>query len=69
MPSLIVSLVFVPTLLVVVLLLRRLSFILRPIERHNGVPRPPFIVNWMPFLGNALDMASGDQFWEKAQCV
>lgn len=30
---------------------------------EGGVPRPPLVADWVPFVGNALSMTRGDAFW------
>jgi cholesterol 7alpha-monooxygenase len=53
-----------PTITALLILLRRIVQSLRPSETHNGVPRPPLVPDWVPFLGSALSMAGGDSFWQ-----
>lgn len=67
MPSLLVSVFLLPTLLLSLLVFRRIFLSVRPSELDNGIPKPPLMASWVPFLGNALDMASGDAFWTKAK--
>lgn len=62
MSSLLVSLLLIPGAFVALTVLTRLAGLLRPTETHNGVPRPPHMPHWVPFIGNALNMASGDGF-------
>lgn len=31
--------------------------------------RPPRVIDWLPFVGNAFGMGSGDQFWRDAEYV
>jgi hypothetical protein len=54
-------------ILFALLLLRRFyysyivpTFIERPV---GGVPRPPLVADWIPFIGNGLKMTQGDGFW------
>lgn len=69
MTSLLMAIFAFPVVIVSLVTLRRLSHSLRPSENHNGVPRPPLMASWIPFVGNALSMAGGDLFWVKAQHV
>jgi cholesterol 7alpha-monooxygenase len=61
--NLIASILALLTLTLTLLLLRRFFYSLRPLETHNGVPRPPLLPDWIPFVGSALSMAGGDGFW------
>ncbi|KAI9632941.1 cytochrome P450 [Dioszegia hungarica] len=36
------------------------NFIERPV---GGIPRPPLVADWIPFIGNGLRMTQGDGFW------
>lgn len=67
MAFLLLSVSVLPTLLAGLLIIRRISLSLTPVETYNGVPKPPLIPSWVPFLGNALQMASGDEFWTRAE--
>lgn len=50
------------------LVLRRLTQLVGGSKaHHDGVPRPPLVPDWLPFLGNALNMATGDPFWVKVE--
>lgn len=62
MASLLVSLLALPAAVFALLVFTRISAALRPTGKHNGVPRPPHLPHWVPFVGNALGMASGDAF-------
>lgn len=65
MSTLLVSMLALPTAIFGLLLFTRISAFFRPTEKHNGVPRPPHMPHWVPFVGNALNMASGDAFSRK----
>lgn len=52
----------VPLLAVALLLTRRVAQYL-PEKRINGVPLAPLVPDWIPFIGNALMLAQGDQMW------
>ncbi|ORX37132.1 cytochrome P450 [Kockovaella imperatae] len=45
------------------LLVRRLSQ--SRVKYRDGLPIPPLVGNWIPFLGNAIDIARGDNFWRE----
>ena len=47
------------------LLVRRLWMTLGPAEKRRQIPRPPLVPNWIPFVGSALSLAKGDEFWAK----
>lgn len=54
-------------LLPIYIILRRIYYtILYPSISNNGpIPRPPLVGDWIPFVGNALNMTTGDKFWKK----
>ncbi|ORY31866.1 cytochrome P450 [Naematelia encephala] len=54
-------------LLPLALVLRRLFYHLRPTETYGGVQRPPFLPDWIPWVGVALSMAGGDSFFCNVQ--
>ena len=58
--------VLIPGILHCLLLLRRAAQYL-PEKRINGVPLPPFVPDWIPFIGNALLLAKGDAAWASLQ--
>ena len=54
--------ILIPGIIPILLILRRVAQYL-PEERINGIPLPPFVPDWIPFIGNALLLAKGDAAW------
>lgn len=63
MPSFLTALFSLPILISALLIIRRYATTLISQGKRNGVPRPPLVANWLPFIGSALQMGGGDAFW------
>lgn len=65
LPPNMLSLIFIALLAPLALVLRRVYHSIRSSSSYNGIPRPPLVADWIPFIGNALGMTRGDAFWRE----
>ena len=48
----------------VALIARRLWYAILSTSRLGGVPCPPIVPAWIPFVGHALSFTEGEDFWQ-----